>query len=44
MLRARHGALSTQVVHEIPGVAHQGARMLNSACGLAALFDTPGCG
>ena len=43
MLRARHGALPTQVAHEIPGVAHQGARMLNSACGLAALFDTPGC-
>lgn len=43
MLHARHGALPTQTVHEIPGVAHQGARMLNSACGLAAMFDTPGC-
>jgi len=43
MLLARHGTLPTQVMHEVPGVAHQGARMLESACGLAALFDTPGC-
>jgi hypothetical protein len=42
-LRARHGALPTQRAHEVPGVAHDGPRMLNSACGLAALFDAPGC-
>jgi len=27
----------------IPGVAHNGGRMFGSACGLAALFDRPGC-
>jgi hypothetical protein len=27
----------------VPGVAHQGRRMFTSACGLAALFDHPGC-
>ena len=43
MLQARHGALATQIVHEVPGVAHAGAGMLNSACGVAAMFDTPGC-
>ncbi len=42
-LQARHGALPTQTLHEVPGVAHAGARMLNSPCGLAALFDTKGC-
>ncbi len=42
-LRARHGTLPTQRVHEVPGVAHNGSRMFNSACGLAALFDAPGC-
>ena len=41
-LQARHGALPTQTVHEVPGVAHAGARMLNSPCGLAALFDVKG--
>lgn len=43
MLHARHAALPMPVVHEVPGVAHQGGRMLNSACGMAALFDAPGC-
>jgi hypothetical protein len=32
-----------QSMHELTGVAHQGARMINSACGLAALFDATGC-
>jgi pimeloyl-ACP methyl ester carboxylesterase len=40
-IRGRNGA--TQLVHDIPGVGHDGPRMLNSVCGLAALFDTPGC-
>ena len=40
-LLARHGPLPGQTLHEVPGVAHQGARMLTSACGLAALFDAP---
>lgn len=33
----RHG------LHEVPGVAHDGDAMLTSPCGLAALFDRPGC-
>ena len=28
---------------EVPGVAHDADRMFNSVCGMAALFDTPGC-
>lgn len=35
-----------QVYHRlfiIPGVGHDGGRMLASRCGLAALFDTAGC-
>jgi hypothetical protein len=46
-LRARHPGLA-QAVHDVPGVGHDGDRMLGSACGLAALFDDPkgraGCG
>jgi pimeloyl-ACP methyl ester carboxylesterase len=30
-------------MREIPGVGHDGDRMLTSACGLAALFDLAGC-
>ena len=28
---------------EIPGAAHNADRMFNSACGISALFDAPGC-
>ena len=42
-LQARHPGL-TQRLWEVPGVGHDGAKMLGSACGLAALFDKPGCG
>lgn len=28
---------------EVPGVAHDADRMFNSVCGMAALFDAPGC-
>ena len=41
-LQARHPGL-TQRLWEVPGVGHDGAKMLGSACGLAALFDKPGC-
>ncbi|GJD53229.1 hypothetical protein OPKNFCMD_6001 [Methylobacterium crusticola] len=41
-LRARHPDLG-QPLHVVPGIGHDGARMLGSACGLAALFDAPGC-
>lgn len=37
-----HGALRHSV-HDVPGVAHNGGRMLTSACALAAMFDMPPC-
>ena len=40
-LRARDGKVHH--VHDVPGVAHDGPRMLDSACGRAALFDRQGC-
>jgi pimeloyl-ACP methyl ester carboxylesterase len=39
-LQQRHPDLK-QPLHEVPGVGHDGDRMLGSACGLAALFDDP---
>ena len=39
-LQGRHPDLKPSV-HEVPGVGHDGDRMLGSACGLAALFDDP---
>jgi pimeloyl-ACP methyl ester carboxylesterase len=39
-LRRRHPDLA-QPMHDIPGVGHEGGRMLDSACGVAALFDDP---
>jgi len=42
-LQARHPTGLAQRLWEVPGVGHDGARMLGSACGLAALFDKPGC-
>ncbi len=41
-LKSRHPDLKHHL-HEVPGVAHEGGKMLGSACGLAALFDLPGC-
>jgi hypothetical protein len=37
-LRQRHPGF-VPAVHEVPGVGHDGDRMLGSACGLSALFD-----
>jgi hypothetical protein len=37
-LQLRHPGFKASV-HEVPGVGHDGDRMLGSACGLAALFD-----
>ncbi len=42
-LQARHPGTLAQRVALVPGVAHNGAKMFGSACGLAALFDRPGC-
>jgi hypothetical protein len=32
-----------QRFHIVPGVGHDGARMLTSVCALSAMFDTQGC-
>lgn len=42
-LQARHPKGLRQHLVLAPGVAHNAARMFGSACGLAALFDRPGC-
>ncbi|GAB7534149.1 alpha/beta hydrolase [Burkholderia sp. 22PA0099] len=43
-LQARHPQGLNQHLHVVPGVGHNGAKMLTSACALAAIYDTPGCG
>ncbi|WP_246794270.1 alpha/beta hydrolase [Burkholderia perseverans] len=43
-LRARHPQGLNQSLHVVPGVGHNGAKMLTSACALHAIYDTPGCG
>ncbi len=42
-LQARHPGTLAQHLALVPGVGHSGAAMFGSACGLAALFDRPGC-
>ncbi|MDR6288735.1 pimeloyl-ACP methyl ester carboxylesterase [Inquilinus ginsengisoli] len=42
-LRGRHPDGLRQSLSLVPGVGHDGDRMLTSACGLAALFDRQGC-
>jgi pimeloyl-ACP methyl ester carboxylesterase len=42
-IRARHPDNLKQRFHIVPGVGHNGARMLTSVCALAAMFDTQGC-
>jgi hypothetical protein len=46
-LELRHPDLAeagaTQQLWYVPGVEHEGGKMLNSACGLAALFDSGSC-
>lgn len=43
-LQTRHPDGLNQTFHIVPGVAHDGARMLTSSCALATLFDTGNCG
>ena len=42
-LQARHPGTLAQRVALVPGVAHSAGKMFGSVCGLAALFDRPGC-
>jgi pimeloyl-ACP methyl ester carboxylesterase len=43
VMAARHDGAPNHRVVDVPDVGHDGDRMLTSACGLAALFDLPGC-
>jgi pimeloyl-ACP methyl ester carboxylesterase len=42
-LQARHPSGLAHHLWEVDGVGHDGGKMFGSACGLAALFDKPGC-
>ena len=42
-IQARHPDHLEQSFHIVPGVGHNGARMLTSVCALSAMFDTQGC-
>ena len=42
-LQARHPGTLAQRLVLVPGVGHDGGKMFGSVCGLAALFDRPGC-
>ncbi|MET4802151.1 alpha/beta hydrolase [Bradyrhizobium sp. LB11.1] len=43
MAKRNHGTPNHRV-WDVAGVGHDGDKMLTSKCGLAALFDSPGCG
>jgi pimeloyl-ACP methyl ester carboxylesterase len=42
-MAARDGGTPNHRVWDVPGVGHNGDKMLTSPCGLDALFDLPGC-
>jgi pimeloyl-ACP methyl ester carboxylesterase len=42
-IQSRHPEGLKQSFHIVPGVGHNGARMLTSVCALSAMFDTKGC-
>jgi pimeloyl-ACP methyl ester carboxylesterase len=42
-MQARDNGAPNHSVWDVPGIAHRGGKMLNSPCGLTALFDAPGC-
>jgi pimeloyl-ACP methyl ester carboxylesterase len=43
-LKARHPSGTAQTIAEVPGVGHDGEKMLGSRCGVAVLFDRPRSG
>ena len=43
VMAARNSGAPNHRVVDVPDVGHDGDRMLTSPCGLAALFDLPGC-
>jgi pimeloyl-ACP methyl ester carboxylesterase len=42
-MRARDAGTPNHSLWDVPGVGHDGDKMLTSPCGLKALFDVPGC-
>ena len=42
-MQARDGGTPNHSLWDVPGVGHDGDKMLTSPCGLKALFDLPGC-
>ncbi|VIO81529.1 alpha/beta hydrolase [Bradyrhizobium ivorense] len=42
-MQARDSGTPNHSVWDVPGVGHEGGKMLNSPCGLTAVFDIPGC-
>jgi pimeloyl-ACP methyl ester carboxylesterase len=42
-MAARDGGTPHHLIRDVAGVGHDGDKMLTSPCGLAALFDLPGC-
>jgi len=43
VMQARDAGTPNHSLWDVPGVGHNGDKMLTSACGLQALFDMPGC-
>jgi pimeloyl-ACP methyl ester carboxylesterase len=43
VMQARDAGTPHHSLWDVPGVGHDGDRMLTSLCGLKALFDLPGC-
>jgi pimeloyl-ACP methyl ester carboxylesterase len=43
LMARRNGGTPNHKVWDVPGVGHEGAKMINSPCGLQVLFDVPGC-
>jgi hypothetical protein len=42
-MQARDHGAPNHSLWDVPGVGHEGGKMLNSPCGLTAVFDIPGC-
>jgi hypothetical protein len=42
-MQARDGGTPNHSLWDVPGVGHDGDKILTSPCGLKALFDLPGC-
>jgi pimeloyl-ACP methyl ester carboxylesterase len=43
VMRERDAGTPNHKIWDVPGVGHDGDKMLTSPCGLEALFDLPGC-